>query len=333
MVFSMVGNIQISIIIPTFNRKEKLQNTLNSLTNQTYPSSKFEVIICDDVLSKDGTENLIHQMIHKSNLNIKYYKIKAKYPGPAYARNYALKYAIGEFIGFIDDDCIAFSDWIESAMNFFKNHKVDMIQGAVFPKYPEFEWKFAFKMPRGAVHTIDNGFYVTANLFVRKDIMCEVGGFEEAIKWGEDTDLVYRLLSKGYNIMFSENIKVYHEMEYLNIVSYAKYLSNFSYLPLQVKRNPKIRKHLYLKFISNLSHIYPIFFFLSFIFYLSSLDVFFKSMFLLFIFFYLYSRVIVDSKWYKYPLRVVVFPRNLLLDSTKVFYLLKGSLKYHCLVI
>src|SRR5262245_46690597 len=45
----------VSIIVPTYNRKDLLGETLDSLAQQTYPSDRFEVIIVDDG-STDGTE-------------------------------------------------------------------------------------------------------------------------------------------------------------------------------------------------------------------------------------------------------------------------------------
>jgi len=47
-----------SIVIPTYNRKESLKNALESLFNQTYSRDKYEIIVCDDYKSTDGTENV-----------------------------------------------------------------------------------------------------------------------------------------------------------------------------------------------------------------------------------------------------------------------------------
>ena len=52
--FAVPTQPKVSVIIPTYNRKDSLRETLNSLAQQTYPSDCFEVIIVDDG-STDGT--------------------------------------------------------------------------------------------------------------------------------------------------------------------------------------------------------------------------------------------------------------------------------------
>lgn len=329
----MESPIEISIVIPTFNRKLSLERTLMSLVEQTYPMSKYEVIVCDDISSNDGTEQLVKELMSSNCLNIKYYKVESIYPGPSAPRNLGVKKSSGSIIGFIDDDCVAFSSWIEQGAKTILDENMDVVQGSVIPKYPPFEVKNIFKMPRGIAHTKDNGFYVTANLFMKKKTFLESGGFDEEIKWGEDTDLVYRSLRNGARVKFSDCVKVDHDMEYLNLLTYRKYLKNFSYLPLQIKRNPEMRANLIFGLFSNKSNIYPAFLFLSLTFSLFNLINYFYVFFILAMIFYFYSRVFVDSKRFKYIIRIAAFPRNLFVDFFRLFYLLKGSLKYRIIVL
>ena len=53
----MSSLLPISVIIPTYNRRDLLRETLNSLVQQTYPKNCFEVIVVDDG-STDGTEEI-----------------------------------------------------------------------------------------------------------------------------------------------------------------------------------------------------------------------------------------------------------------------------------
>jgi len=315
------------------NRRASLERTLLSLCNQTYPITDYEIVICDDVKSCDGTDQFIEEFIGSHKISIRYFKIQPDLPGPAAARNFGVNQASGRIIGFIDDDCIAFPEWICTAMKILENQNVDLIQGSVLPMYPDFKWINLFKIPRGVIHTQDSGFYVTANLFLKKELFMEVNGFEERLKWGEDTDLVYRLLKINSRIVFSENTRVYHEMEYLDLISYLKYLRNYSYLPLQVKRNPEIRNHLFLKVFSTKYHIYPLLAFFSFIFYFTGFNSLFNVFILISIISYGYSRVFTDSKIHKYLLRILILPRNVVIDSVRLYYVIRGSIKHRCLVI
>lgn len=93
------SNKIISIIIPTYNRKNMILDSIESVLNQTYKN--FEIIIVDDS-SNDGTENLIKDK-YKGEKRIKYYKNSENIgPGKSAKRGYDL--SIGDFIIFMNDD-------------------------------------------------------------------------------------------------------------------------------------------------------------------------------------------------------------------------------------
>lgn len=96
---------KISIIVPVYNGRQKIRRCVDSIINQTYPS--IEIILVDDG-SKDGSAQICDEyeeryknvkVIHKNN------------GGVSSARNIGLKYATGEYIGFVDSD-----DYVESNM-------------------------------------------------------------------------------------------------------------------------------------------------------------------------------------------------------------------------
>jgi len=89
-----------SIVIPTYNRADRLLKCLKSLVDQTFKD--FEVIVCDDG-STDHTKAIIAQFAN--SLNIKYI-YSDNWGGPAKPRNIGLKEASGEWTCFLDSD-----DW------------------------------------------------------------------------------------------------------------------------------------------------------------------------------------------------------------------------------
>ena len=91
----------VSVIIPTHNRANIINETIETLLNQTY--QKIEIIIIDDN-SEDNTEIVIRNYCQKFS-NIYYYKNIKK--GACAARNLGLNYSQGEYIQFLDDD-----DWL-----------------------------------------------------------------------------------------------------------------------------------------------------------------------------------------------------------------------------
>ncbi|MHC4195719.1 MAG: glycosyltransferase family 2 protein [Planctomycetota bacterium] len=99
---------KVSICIPTYNRKNYLKETLESVFAQTYKD--YEVVIVDDG-STDGTE----QMIKQSNYPIRYFWQNNL--GVSKARNKLIELAEGEYITFIDSDDLLFRYAVEDLMN------------------------------------------------------------------------------------------------------------------------------------------------------------------------------------------------------------------------
>ena len=76
--------IDLSVVIPTHNRKEILRRSLKALLDQTLPHESYEIVIVDDG-STDETENMVRRMVPTSPVRIRYYYQSNK--GPAAARN------------------------------------------------------------------------------------------------------------------------------------------------------------------------------------------------------------------------------------------------------
>ena len=100
-IFNIVfKEIQISIIIPTYNRKENVCNLVNSLLLQI--NKNFEIIIVDDG-STDNTYDALR--VFSNHKNISSYRIENSERGAA--RNYGASMARGKYLNFFDSDDIA----------------------------------------------------------------------------------------------------------------------------------------------------------------------------------------------------------------------------------
>lgn len=95
---SAVVSSLVSVIIPTYNRKESLLRTLDSLARQTYPAERFEVIVVDDGGS-DGTE-----LIAQNTYPFRLVYCRQANQGSAAARNRGVLESAGDVLVFIDDD-------------------------------------------------------------------------------------------------------------------------------------------------------------------------------------------------------------------------------------
>jgi len=111
----------ISVIIPTFNRSDKLPNAINSIINQTYPN--IEIIVVDDG-STDDTPKIMEKYKHVDNL--KYIRYKEN-KGVGYARNMGLINAKGKYIAINDSDDISLCNRLEKEYKMIKRFNLLMI--------------------------------------------------------------------------------------------------------------------------------------------------------------------------------------------------------------
>ena len=90
----------VSVIIPTYNRRDFLDQILNSLAQQTYPTDRFEVIVVDDG-STDTTAAVGQQPFP---FTLRYFWQRNQ--GDAAARNYGAQQSQSDFLVFLDDDIL-----------------------------------------------------------------------------------------------------------------------------------------------------------------------------------------------------------------------------------
>ena len=117
----MNNNPLVSIVIPTFNRKKILLETIKNVLQQTYKN--FEIIIVNDGYSND-LKSIIQSL---KNEKIIYTKTK-KNLGCALARVLGVKMSSGEYIAFLDDDDEWDKNYLKNQLNIFrKNYSIDFV--------------------------------------------------------------------------------------------------------------------------------------------------------------------------------------------------------------
>ena len=118
----MISNSLVSIIIPTYNRRELIKETLTSIQNQTYKN--WECIIVDDG-STDNTKEEVIKFTHNDN-RFAYYKRPPEIKKGANAcRNYGFKKAKGKYIQWFDSDDLMHVRMLEEKIN--KIHNYDYV--------------------------------------------------------------------------------------------------------------------------------------------------------------------------------------------------------------
>lgn len=106
----------VSIITPSYNTAKYIEETIQSVINQTY--TNWEMIIVDDC-STDNTDEVVSKYL--VDPRIRYLK-NEKNSGAAVSRNYALREAKGKWIAFLDSDDLWSPDKLEKQIMFMKEH-------------------------------------------------------------------------------------------------------------------------------------------------------------------------------------------------------------------
>jgi glycosyltransferase involved in cell wall biosynthesis len=109
---------KVSICIPTYNRKEYLKETIDSILAQTYKD--FEIVVVDDG-STDGTEDMLKGL----DVPVTYYWQQNS--GDAAARNKLIELAQGKYISFIDSDDLLMPDAIERMVKIMEAENGEVI--------------------------------------------------------------------------------------------------------------------------------------------------------------------------------------------------------------
>ncbi len=202
----------VSVVIPVYNDTERLKLCLEALDAQTYPSDRYEVIVVDNnsdsPLVADELKEFEHVILTHETLQ-----------GAAAARNRGISLARGEVIAFTDSDCIPASDWLEKGVAHIIDHPdTGQVGGRVevFVSDPENPtavemWDTILGFPQ-KFYIENKKFSVTANVFVRKDVINKIGKFDTVFKSaaGEDLEWGNRIHQGGYKLVYADDVVVRH---------------------------------------------------------------------------------------------------------------------------
>lgn len=235
-----MNEYKVSVIIPTYNRSTLLQNTLNSLCNQTLSLNEFEVIVVDDG-SNDLTYNVIKK--YQNNLNLKYIFKKHDGFGVANSRNMGVDLSRGEIVIFLDCGMLCSRNYVQSHYFSHKKNPNSYILGYVYgyddynenkdiiKKYVNLkDIDFSIeKLEEMNVFDLREQYYKkygtnlkkwkapwvicwTTDISIERSIFVKYGGFDESYKtWGgEDTDLAIKLYLNNVQIILDKEIKSIH---------------------------------------------------------------------------------------------------------------------------
>lgn len=221
--------MEISIIIPTYNRASILKKCLEALNRQTLNPKNFEVIVVNDG-GEDNTPKVLEKFKKKP---WKLTGIEQKNAGQGKARNHGLKYAKGRIILLLGDDILLEKHALEEHLKSHTEHPKDfiavlgfidwapdlkvndymrwMVNGSsIFGKFGGHQFAFE-KLERGEKPNFN--FFYTSNISLKRNFLGK-NPFDLAFSnygW-EDIDLGYRLeKEKGMKMIYNKKAIGYHD--------------------------------------------------------------------------------------------------------------------------
>jgi GT2 family glycosyltransferase len=241
---------EISIVVPTRNRAERLRALLASLSHQDGPP--FEVIVVDNA-SSDRTLAVVGEADAELNAHIR--AIHLPQPmGPAVARNRGWRSARGELVVFTDDDVVAQPGWLKAIADAHERDPDAVIQGRTTPDPREAHKLAAFSRSQEA--TGPGPWFQTCNIAYPRALLERLGGFDESF-WdaaGEDTDLGWRAIEAGTRVVYEPNAVNWHAVHEQGAIKLIRATQKWRLVARTVARHPQVRDALHHRIFWKRSH-------------------------------------------------------------------------------
>lgn len=208
-----MSELTASVVVLTFNRREPLLQCLESLASQTLRQDSFEVVLVD------GSDEPVRDLVAQFSDRLRLVHLPGPNLGVAGNRNRGVAGASGSKIVFIDDDCVAWSDWLEEITTALANNPGALIGGKVENAEVEnaytaagqaiFEAVDAFYNPPGQ----EARFFPGLNFAVERGRYLAIDGCDG--RFGrlaaEDRDFIDRWILAGGKLLACPKAVVQHE--------------------------------------------------------------------------------------------------------------------------
>lgn len=216
--------VNLSVITATYNRQQKLQETVKALSQQTIPPEEYEVIVVDD-----GSPEPIKISDDSCPKNFKLIRFE-KNQERSKARSTAVDAAAGEIVVFVDDDLILQKNFLEKHLRAQKEwNDVLAIGKIILPPEKLSDPGILFRQElemneipttRGLVNQPNFG--TAANMSISRKLFLNLGGFDPNIKGIEDQDFALRHTAAGGKIAFLPEAIAIHNDDWLDFFSFCQ---------------------------------------------------------------------------------------------------------------
>jgi GT2 family glycosyltransferase len=179
------------------------------LCAQTHPRTEFEILVVDNG-SKDETRAIVEAFAPRVR-----YLYEGK-RGRSAAQNCGIAHARGESIAFTDADCIAEPQWLGQLIEPLQDENVGVAGGAIHSVSTDSPIELFGEQIHNqekAICVYKPPYVATANWASPRELLQTLGGFDESLVRGQDTDMAWRILQAGKQLAYQPQAIVYHRNE------------------------------------------------------------------------------------------------------------------------
>lgn len=202
----------VSVIIPAKNEGRYISDCLESIRQQDYPQDRYEIIVVDNG-STDDTYKIAAEVTNKT------YRRTGVAVGAV--RNYGVTQSSGDVLAFIDADCIASRNWLTKGIKLITESPQAVVGGGIRnpanATWVEKSWILEGEHPGTIPKEL-----IGANFFIKKCDFEGLGGFNEKVTSGEDSDLSLRAKAFGLKLLISHENQVTHLGNAKDIFSFMR---------------------------------------------------------------------------------------------------------------
>jgi glycosyltransferase involved in cell wall biosynthesis len=201
-----------SIVIPTLNEEKNIQQCLLHLNNQSYPRELYQIVVVDNG-SSDSTLLLANELadivleLPKGNVGA--------------VRNFGISNSNGEIVICTDADCVVGKDWIKNGVNLLSSHPKSVFGGGLKPG-DDASWIERGWLLNDSGKNIQQNDLMGSCIFLWKNDFVSMGGFNENITSGEDSELSSKLKLNNFSVILSPKLSLVHLGNPKSIVGFIK---------------------------------------------------------------------------------------------------------------
>ncbi len=206
-------SLHFSIVIPTYNRPERLRQCLQAIARLDYPRDRFEVVVVDD-----GSPVSLESATSEFETSLPLRLIRQENTGPAGARNTGAAAAKGKYLAFTDDDCQPCTSWLKAIEEATKTVPDALVGGRTINALPKnlysttsqvlIDYLYDYYNKMGAKAT----FFASNNFSMPRASYQKLGGFDTSfpLAAGEDREFCDRWQFHGLPMHYAPDMQVRH---------------------------------------------------------------------------------------------------------------------------